>query len=198
MTKRRRRLRFFSMHLLDSISTLDARFRRKASPARASRRGREPATKTAEIQPLPRWARPQSADPGAAIFSAGAGLALFDQLLRGGAETAREPVFAGCLRQRLALKAAESCATLARLREDAGALRDAEHLPGRRRDEPGRSAASPVPALRVAAGPRRRGDARARRSCSGCRKRSTPARSPPLPPRRPTRSWRQRGPAPPR
>ncbi|WP_363351759.1 DUF1403 family protein [Methylocystis echinoides] len=68
----------------------------------------------------------QGADPGAAAFSAGAGLALFDQILRGA--DGGEPVYAGCLRQRLALRAADSCATLCRLREDAAALRDAEHL----------------------------------------------------------------------
>ncbi|MBG0800451.1 DUF1403 family protein [Methylocystis sp. H4A] len=41
-----------------------------------------------------------------------------------------EPVFSGALRQRLALKAAATCARLARLREDEAALRDAEHLAG--------------------------------------------------------------------
>lgn len=82
----------------------------------------------AEIQPLPRWTRSPGGDRGGAFF-AGAGLALFDAVLRSGVDGG-EPVFAGCLRQRLALKAAESCATLARLREDAGALRDAEHLSG--------------------------------------------------------------------
>jgi hypothetical protein len=41
-----------------------------------------------------------------------------------------EPVFAGALRQRLALKAAATCARLARLREDEASLRDAEHLSG--------------------------------------------------------------------
>ncbi|MEK4032378.1 DUF1403 family protein [Methylocystis sp. IM3] len=81
-----------------------------------------------EIQPLPRWTRPQSGDPRAAAVCAGAGLALFDALLRGA--DGGEPVYAGCLRQRLALRAAESCAALCRLREDAAALRDAEHLAG--------------------------------------------------------------------
>ncbi|BDV36611.1 DUF1403 family protein [Methylocystis iwaonis] len=84
---------------------------------------------TSEIQPLPRWTRSQGADSGAAAFSTGAGLALFDQILRSGSDGA-EPPFAGCLRQRLALRAAESCATLSRLREDAAVLRDAEHLSG--------------------------------------------------------------------
>jgi Protein of unknown function (DUF1403) len=35
-------------------------------------------------------------------------------------DTGSEPAFAGVLRQRLALKAAASCARLARLREDEG------------------------------------------------------------------------------
>ena len=59
---------------------------------------------------------------GDAAFRAGASLALLDQILR------LDPPFAGVLRQRLALRAAAACAALARLREDAGALRDAEHL----------------------------------------------------------------------
>ncbi|GLI96084.1 DUF1403 family protein [Methylocystis echinoides] len=125
------------MQLLESISTLDP-----VSTAPRSRARRAEAPRTANEEPiraLPRWARPQTADPGAAIFAAGAGLALFDQILRGAdggadvssaAKEGGEPVFAGCLRQRLALKAADSCATLARLREDASALRDAEHLSG--------------------------------------------------------------------
>jgi Protein of unknown function (DUF1403) len=50
-----------------------------------------------------------------------------DRILRSG-EGGSEPVFSGALRQRLALKAAANCARLARLREDEGALRDAEHL----------------------------------------------------------------------
>ncbi len=61
------------------------------------------------------------------MFFAGAGIAHLDQLLRAG-EGGAEPAFAGCLRQRLALKAAATCAAMARLREDEAALRDAEHL----------------------------------------------------------------------
>ena len=38
------------------------------------------------------------------------------------------PTFAGALRQRLALRAATACVKMARLREDAAGLRDAEHL----------------------------------------------------------------------
>jgi hypothetical protein len=117
-----------SMQALDSMPASAP-----ASPVKRSSRARRAeaalATQTSEIQPLPRWARPQNADPGAAAFSAGAGLALFDVMLRGGPDGA-EPDFVGCLRQRLALKSAESCATLSRLREDAAALRDAEHLSG--------------------------------------------------------------------
>jgi Protein of unknown function (DUF1403) len=62
-----------------------------------------------------------------AAFSAGAGLALFDRMLRSGVDGS-EPAFAGVLRLRLALKAAAECCRLARLREDQAALRDAEHL----------------------------------------------------------------------
>jgi hypothetical protein len=70
---------------------------------------------------FPRWARkPQDArDPA---FFAGAGLALLDAIL------CENPPFAGALRQRLALRAAAACVTMARLREDASGLRDAEHL----------------------------------------------------------------------
>jgi hypothetical protein len=73
---------------------------------------------------FPQWARRTTA-PAArsdAAFFAGAGLALFDAILR------ENPPFAGALRQRLALKAAAACARLARLREEESALRDAEHL----------------------------------------------------------------------
>jgi hypothetical protein len=101
-----------------------------AKRPRHARRAEAPsATINEQIQTPPRWTWPHSADPGAAAFCAGAGLALFDQILRGGADGV-EPVCAGCLRQRLALRAAESCATLCRLREGAAALRDAEHLAG--------------------------------------------------------------------
>jgi hypothetical protein len=79
-------------------------------------------------QAFPSWARPPKqpaagAEAGReAAFRAGAGLALFDQILR------LDPPFSGAPRQRLALRAATACAALARHREDAGALRDAEHL----------------------------------------------------------------------
>ena len=57
-----------------------------------------------------------------AAFCAGAGLALLGQIL------CDNPPFAGALRQRLALRAATVCAALARHRQDAGGLRDAEHI----------------------------------------------------------------------
>ncbi|WP_026223153.1 DUF1403 family protein [Methylocystis rosea] len=99
-----------------------------------------------EIQPFPSWARlrtPPVGGPNAAAdaaFVAGASLARLDQIMRSGADVSRagenfgeggaEPVFAGALRQRLALRAAAACARIARLREDEPALRDAEHLAG--------------------------------------------------------------------
>ena len=87
------------------------------------------ATAAAAVPPLnqaverifPRWAR-RPADARETAFFAGAGLALLDATLR------ENPPFAGALRQRLALQAATACATMARLREDASNLRDAEHL----------------------------------------------------------------------
>ena len=134
-----------------------------------------------EIQPLPRWARLNGGAGGDrnAMFLAGAGIAHLDQILRAGVDVSSaglgtdadissassdsvdvssagknfgvEPVFSGALRQRLALKAAATCARLARLREDEAALRDAEHLSGcRRRDQPGRPPASAISAVCVA------------------------------------------------
>lgn len=81
------------------------------------------------VRPLPRWAKGDAIDGAGSAFFAGAGIAHLDQLLRAG-EGGGEPVFSGALRQRLALKAAATCAHLARLREDEAALRDAEHLGG--------------------------------------------------------------------
>jgi hypothetical protein len=82
-----------------------------------------------------------------AAFFAGASLALLDTILR------ENPPFAGALRQRLALRAAAACAKMARLREDAAALRDAEHLaPGGRRDDadqPRRAHSSALAPVRV-------------------------------------------------
>jgi hypothetical protein len=77
-----------------------------------------------EIQPLPRWARIEAGardDAKAAAFFAGANLLALDQMLRSG-DAGGEPCFTGVLRQRLALKAAATCARLARLREDEAAL----------------------------------------------------------------------------
>ncbi|HEY8215171.1 MAG TPA: DUF1403 family protein, partial [Methylocystis sp.] len=110
-----------------------------------------------EVQPFPSWARlrtPPVGGPNAAAdaaFVAGASLARLDQILRcsgadlscagkdsgdvssvgkSGGGGGDEPVFAGALRHRLALRAGAACAALARLREDEGALRDAQHLAG--------------------------------------------------------------------
>ncbi|RTL84509.1 MAG: DUF1403 family protein [Hyphomicrobiales bacterium] len=110
------------MALLDSLSAPAPGCAVKRPP-RARRAETPSATKTTEIQPLPCWTRPQSEERPAAAFSAGAGLALFDPVLRGGADGG-EPAFAGCLRQRLALRDAVPAA------RGRGALRDAEHLAG--------------------------------------------------------------------
>jgi len=107
-----------------------------ALPRRRSRRLAAPSimpTNPLLQQAFPSWARPPKepavgADAGfEAAFFAGAGLALFDKILRPG-DSGAEPAFAGALRQRLALRAASACAALARHREDERALRDAEHL----------------------------------------------------------------------
>ncbi len=100
-----------------------------ALPRRRSRRLEAPSS--APTNPLleqmfPRWARPPTngvvGAGGDAAFFAGASLALLDTIVR------ENPPFAGALRQRLALRAATACAKMARLREDAAGLRDAEHL----------------------------------------------------------------------
>ena len=134
----------------DSDADLGAQSSSRATIKRRGRTRGEAAhhyRNSPQIQPLPRWAKGDAraqdrrqdefgdafgdalGGAGDAQFFAGAGLALLDQILRAGAGGA-EPAFAGCLRQRLALKAAATCARLARLREDEGALRDAEHLAG--------------------------------------------------------------------
>ncbi|CAN2535074.1 hypothetical+protein [Methylocapsa aurea] len=79
-----------------------------------------PPSSTLILNVYPAWARLPTL--AGAVFSAGAGLALFDQIVRA------EPPFAGALRRRLALRAAAAAATALRLREDEAALRDAEHL----------------------------------------------------------------------
>lgn len=136
----------------------DALFDPPSPPAaarkrRASRRGAPLADARIlpEIQPFPAWARlqtPAVSSQGAAAdaaFAAGAGLTRLDQILRSGADLSSagkdsagrsrggdsdqtEPVYAGALRQRLALRAGAACAALARLREDEADLRDAAHL----------------------------------------------------------------------
>jgi len=118
-----------------------------AAPPRRGRKSRGSAPALPQhveaIQPLPRWTRLGASvgnDAKAAAFLAGANLLALDQILRSGADVScagencrhdgGEPCFDGVLRQRLALKAAATCARLARLREDEAALRDAEHLSG--------------------------------------------------------------------
>ncbi|MGA8172982.1 MAG: DUF1403 family protein, partial [Methylocystis sp.] len=101
-----------------------------ATPARRRRQLAAPSimpTNQLLEQAFPSWARVRAGDANlasGAAFRAGAGLALLDQILRA------NPAFAGALRQRLALRAAAACASMLRLREDASALRDAEHLAG--------------------------------------------------------------------
>jgi Protein of unknown function (DUF1403) len=109
---------------LEDISAPERHGRRRAKLAVPKN-----ARKSPEILSFPRWARLPDGVAGEAeaAFSAGASLALLDRVLRCG-EDGVEPVFSGALRQRLALRAAASCVRLARLREDEGALRDAEHL----------------------------------------------------------------------
>ncbi len=125
-------LRFDSDALLDAENT----------PAAAARARLVPQLITSNLpveRGFPRWARINETAAGAddPTFFAGAGLALLDQVL------AAAPPFTGALRQRLALRAATACARTARLREDAGALRDAEHL------APGGELAHTSPAGRI-------------------------------------------------
>jgi len=114
-------VRFDSDALVDAENT-------PAAAARRSARGRSPPeSNTSNLtveRAFPRWARIGergvcACDPA---FFAGAGLALLDQRLIASSR------FAGALRQRLALRAAAACASMARLREDERDLRDAEHL----------------------------------------------------------------------
>ncbi len=98
-----------------------------ALPRRRSRRLVAPSfqpTNQLIEQMFPSWARidENAVRAGDPAFFAGAGLALLDHFL------AASPPFAGALRQRLALRAAAACVKMARLREDAAGLRDAEHL----------------------------------------------------------------------
>ncbi|WP_292533883.1 DUF1403 family protein [Methylocystis sp.] len=123
---------------IDSAAVFDAQSSSTGARKRRARTRSDAAQNPRnipEIQPLPRWvkggagAQDRALDDGPnAAFSAGASLALVDQILRRGSDVA-EPVFVGALRQRFALRAA-ACAAIARLREDEPALRDAEHLAG--------------------------------------------------------------------
>ena len=127
------------MAQIDSAAVFDAQSSSRApEKQRALTRGDEAQNpgKPVEIQPLPRWVTAGASAKGDkpvraadAQFFAGAALARLDDIMRSG-DGAAEPVFVGALRQRLALRAAAACARIARLREDEGALRDAEHLAG--------------------------------------------------------------------
>ncbi|MFZ3180644.1 MAG: DUF1403 family protein [Methylocystis silviterrae] len=124
---------------------------RATKKRRAPSRSEEAATpsKSLEIQAFPHWAKVgggAAQDAPNTHYCAGAALAFLDHILHSGADvssagdraadvssagkSSAEPPFAGALRQRLALRAAATCAAMARLREDEGALRDAEHLAG--------------------------------------------------------------------
>ena len=182
------------MHLLDSISTSRPVSTAKRRP-RARRAEPGAANETAEFKPFRAGRDRRAPIAGAAIFAAGAGLALFDQILRGGPDGG-EPVFAGCLRQRLALAPptpARRCRGCARTRPPC-----ATPSIFRAAARPARPVGC-IALFRLYASLPARVDAAARAAeLLGLRRRSTPARSPPLPPRRPTRSWPRRGPAPPR
>ncbi len=113
-----------AMLRFDSASPLDP----ENTPAPAARRSVRARSAPAISAPnlaieraFPRWAR-KPADAHDTAFFAGAGLALFDAILRD------NPPFSGALRQRLALRAGAACVKMARLREDSAGLRDAEHL----------------------------------------------------------------------
>ena len=113
--------------VIEAQSSSNARMKQGAQTRSDQAANRQ---KSIEIQPFPQWARlrggAQDDATNAHVF-AGAGLALLDQVLRGGPDGV-EPPFAGVLRQRLALRAAAACAARARHREDEGGLRDAEQL----------------------------------------------------------------------
>lgn len=138
----------FSTAVLEAHSP-PAATRKRGAPRRGARL---PGAKILpEIQTFPAWARLRTLPvdgPNAAAdaaFAAGASLARLDQILRSANDVSTadgsragenygaggaEPVYAGALRQRLALRAGAVCAALARLREDEAALRDAAHLAG--------------------------------------------------------------------
>jgi Protein of unknown function (DUF1403) len=106
-------------------------FKRKSrKTGKASGSGSAPAP-----QPLPRWITKsgvaRSGVTGAeAAFAAGAATLALDQIIRS------DPPWLGCLRMRLALKAATIAARMLRLNADEAALRDARHLT-RAGDDPG-------------------------------------------------------------
>ena len=111
----------------DSDALSDAEIAPVAAAARSARKKSASESITLNFpveRGFPRWARigENAVRAGDPVFFAGAGLALLDHFL------AASPPFAGALRQRLALRAAAACVKMARLREDAAGLRDAEHL----------------------------------------------------------------------
>jgi hypothetical protein len=111
----------------DSDSLSNAEIAPVAAAPRSARKKSASESITSNLpveRGFPRWARigENAVRAGDPAFFAGAGLALVDHFL------AASPAFAGALRQRLALRAAAACVKMARLREDASCLRDAEHL----------------------------------------------------------------------
>ncbi len=113
------------------------RRRGKGPKPTASAAGPNPLT----LQPLPRWVGSpkaletrtgQGASPSErdAAFAAGAAVFALDQIIRA------EPPWLGCLRMRLAIRAAAVAAKLLRLNADEATLRDALHLT-RHGDDPG-------------------------------------------------------------
>jgi hypothetical protein len=108
---------------------------RKAATARWKRAPPAPAkfANLLNLQPLPRWianSAQAGEREGGTIFAAGAAAHALDAVVRAA------PLWLGCWRMRLTLKAAVSAARLLRIEADEPSLRDALHLtrPG---DDPG-------------------------------------------------------------
>ncbi|WP_018240681.1 DUF1403 family protein [Ensifer sp. BR816] len=99
---------------------------------------------SAAVPPLPAWADARGRDLSEAAFAAGIALKSLDDLVR------TEPAWAGCWRQRLALKCAQSAVQLTGRSEGEAGLRDAVLLtvPG---DEPGPAGAMVLAFQRLAA-----------------------------------------------
>ncbi|WP_413993795.1 DUF1403 family protein [Labrys okinawensis] len=100
----------------------------------------------AAVPPLPTWASPRAPDLGEtdAAFAAGIALKSLDDLVRSG------PAWAGCWRQRLALRCAQSAVQLIGRSEGEAGLRDAVLLtaPG---DDPGPAGAMVLAFQKLAA-----------------------------------------------